>query len=175
MDEKDAVILDNFFPLPSKVIIRKGSINWATGLGSQVESLMGYKPQTGTAALFAAAGTSFYNVTATGAVGAAVVTGLTNARWQHVNMATSGGNFLMAVNGSDKLRGWNGAAWWTDGDGTHDITGVDTATCIGIALFKRRMWLIQKNTRACGICRWIPLPGQLPSSISARSSPAAAS
>jgi hypothetical protein len=79
-------------------------------------------------------------------VGAAVVTGLTNARWQHVNMATSGGNFLMAVNGSDKLRGWNGAAWWTDGDGTHDITGVDTATCIGIALFKRRLWLIQSGT-----------------------------
>jgi hypothetical protein len=146
MDEKDAVILDNFFPLPSKVIIRKGSSSWATGLASQVESLMGYKPQTGTAALFAAAGTSFFNVTATGAVGAAVVTGLTNARWQHVNMATSGGNFLMAVNGADKLRGWNGAAWWTDGDGTHDITGVDTATCISIALFKRRMWLIQKNS-----------------------------
>ncbi len=146
MDEEDAVILDNFFPLPSKVIIRKGSINWVTGLGNQVESLMGYKPQTGTAALFGASGTSFFNVTSTGVVGAAVVTGLTNARWQHVNMSTSGGNFLMAVNGSDKLRGWDGSAWWTDGDGAHDITGVDTATCIGIALFKRRVWLIQKST-----------------------------
>lgn len=146
MDPKDAVILDNFFPLPSKVIIRKGEINWVTGLGNQVESLMGYKPQTGTAALFGASGTSFFNVTSTGAVGAAVVTGLTNARWQHVNMATAGGNFLMAVNGADKLRGWNGATWWIDGDGSHDITGVDTATCISVALFKRRLWLIQNNT-----------------------------
>ncbi len=146
MDAKDAVILDNFFPLPSKVIIRKGSTNWATGMVTEVESLMGYKPQSGTPALFGAAGSSFFNVTSTGAVGAAVVTGLTNARWQHVNMATPGGNFLMAVNGADKLRGWNGTTWWTDGDGTHDITGVDSATCIGIALFKRRLWLVQNST-----------------------------
>ncbi len=146
MDEEDAVILDNFFPLPSKVIIRKGEINWVTGIGNQVESLMGYRPQTGTAALFAAAGTSFYNVTNTGSVGAAVVTGLTNARWQHVNTATSGGNFMMTVNGSDKLRGWDGSAWWTDGDGSHDITGLDTAACIDIGLFKRRVWLIKKNS-----------------------------
>lgn len=146
MDAKDAVILDNFFPLPAKVIIRKGSSAWSTGLGNQVESLMGYKPQTGSPALFAAAGTSFYNVSASGAVGAAVRTGLTNARWQHANMATSGGSFLMAVNGSDKLRGWDGTNWWADGDGAHDIANVDSATCIGICLFKRRMWLIQKNT-----------------------------
>lgn len=143
MPEADAVILDNFWPKPSKVVLRKGSTSWSTGLGNQVESLMGYKPQMGTSALFAAAGSSFYNVSASGAVGAAVVTGLTNSRWQHVNMATTGGSFLMAVNGSDKLRGWNGTAWWTDGDGTHDITGIDTATCIGIGIFKRRLWLIE--------------------------------
>lgn len=146
MDEKDAVIMDNLFPLPSKVIIRRGALAWSTSIGSAVESLMGYNPKSGTASLFAAAGTSFYNVTSTGSVGAAVVTGLTNARWQRVNMSTGGGNFLMAVNGSDKLRGWDGSAWWIDGDGAHDITGVDTAQCIGIELFKRRVWLIQKNT-----------------------------
>lgn len=377
MDPADAVILDNFFPLPSKVIIRKGSAEWVTGIGFAVESLMGYKPQTGTPALFAAAGTSFYNASASGAIGpvgdpsfpsvslllhcdgvngattftdsssnvhtvtaggtantdtsdkkfgtasgkfqgigvstayvhvathasfvfgsgdftlecwckpdgtlapasnvpflaktdgshfapwlfrydgtnfkffsssagasydiangtaigtptggwdhiavtrsgntwstyingartatfsssssvfaladdvyiggstapnqgaglwmddvritkgvarytgasytvptaafpnltgSAVVTGLTNARWQHINMSNAGGNFLMAVNGSDKLRGWDGTTWWADGDGSHDITGVDTATCIHIALFKRRVWFVQKST-----------------------------
>lgn len=143
MDEKDAVILKNFWPLPSKVMLRRGSPLWVSGIGSAVESLMGYAPKTGTSALFAAAGTSFYNVTSTGTVGAAVVTSLTNARWQHVNVSNSGGNFLMAVNGADKLRGWNGSAWWADGDGTHDITGVDTATVIGITLFKRRVWFVK--------------------------------
>lgn len=146
MAENYAVILDNFWCLPSKVVLRNGCSSWATGLAAQVESIMGYRPATGTPLLFAAAGTSFFNSTSTGAVGAAVVTGLTNARWQHVNMATSGGNFLMAVNGADKLRGWDGSAWWTDGGGLHDITGVDTATCIDINLFKRRMWLIKGNS-----------------------------
>lgn len=79
-------------------------------------------------------------------VGPKVQVLLTNARWSHVNIATSGGNFLMAVNGADKLRGWSGTAWWTDGDGAHDITGVDTATCISACLFKRRVWLIVKNS-----------------------------
>lgn len=85
-------------------------------------------------------------MTSSGAVGAAVVSGLTNAKFQHVNMSTSGGSFIMAVNGADKLRGWDGSAWWTDGDGAHDITGVDTATCINIQIFKRRMWLIPINS-----------------------------
>ena len=146
MPTEDAVLMDNFWPQPSKVILRKGMDNWVTGFPSQVETLMAYNPQSGTNKLFAASATSFYDATSTGAVGAAVVTGLNNARWQHINMATSGGSFLMAVNGADKLRGYDGSAWWTDGDGSHDITGVDSATCIGIATFKRRMWLIKKNT-----------------------------
>lgn len=363
MDPKFAVIMDNFFPQPAKVIIRKGSTEWATGLTSAVETLMGYKPSTGTAALFAGAGAYIYNVTLTGAVvtnyssfpgasgdyihspdsaavsvtgdldlrayiaatdwtptgvqtiiskstdsgdqrsyrlfldttgklglltsvdgtatistlstvaptiangvglwvratvdvddgavgnavsfytatasdtpptswtqlgttvtnagttaifdstallelgshtagtllrfigkiwqtlvysgiggvlkahfnandgvpgdtsitssvtaevytvagavtvvGPRVVDGLTNARWQHINIATSGGNFLMAVNGADKLRGWDGTNWWADGDGAHDITGVDTATCISVEIFKRRVWLIENNS-----------------------------
>jgi len=145
MDEKDAVTLENFWPLPSDVMLRKGHSQFATGLGSQVQSLMGYN--SGTASkLFAAAGTSFYDVSAGGAVGAASVTGLTNAWWESVNVSTAGGNFMLCVNGSDKLRGYTGSAWYADGDGTHDITGVDTATCIQINLFKYRIWLIQKDT-----------------------------
>ena len=146
MDEKDAVILKNFWPLPSKVMLRRGSPLWVSGIGSAVESLMGYAPKSGTAALFGAAGTAFYNVTSTGTVGAAVVSSLTNARWQHVNVSNSGGNFLMAVNGADKLRGWDGSSWWVDGDASHDITGVDTATCNFITLFKRRVWLVKAST-----------------------------
>lgn len=145
MDEKDAIKLENFWPFPYDVMVRKGYTQHTTGLPGQVESLMTYSNPT-TQTLFAACGTGFYNVGAGGAVGAAVVTGLTNARWQHVNVATSGGNFLLAVNGLDKLRGWNGTAWWADGDGTHDITGVNTANCYNITLFKNRVWLIEKNS-----------------------------
>lgn len=145
MEATDAVTLTNFWPLPYAVMIRMGHTQHVTGITGQVESLMPYA--SGTAqSLFAAAGSSFYDVTNSGAVGAAVVTGLSNARWQHVNVSTAGGSFLLTVNGANKLRGYNGTAWWTDGDGTHDITGVDTATCNNINLFKNRVWLVQEAT-----------------------------
>jgi hypothetical protein len=145
MPPEDAVTLDNFFPTPTSVNLRNGHTQWCTGLPHHVESLMPYRSATAQK-MFAASGTAFYDATSQGAVGAAVVSGLTNARWQHVNVGTPGGQFLLAVNGADKLRGYNGTAWWTDGDGTHDITGVDTSTCISINLFKNRVYLIPSNS-----------------------------
>ncbi len=146
MPPQDSVIQINYFSQPSKVVLRSGEITWSTGLGAQVQTLMGYKPQNGTSALFAAAGTKFFNVTASGAVGAAVVTALINAQWQHTNITTAGGSYLMCVNGADKLRGWDGSAWWKDGDGAHDITGLDTSTCTQILLQMKRLWLIVPTT-----------------------------
>lgn len=145
MSQHDAITLENFFPTPTDVMLRKGYTQFCTGITGQVETLMNYSSPTAQT-LFAIAGTSIYNVTAGGAVGAAVVTGLTNARFEYINISTSGGNFMMCVNGADKLRGWNGTAWWTDGDGTHDITGIDTATCSHIQLFKTRVWLVEENS-----------------------------
>lgn len=146
MAPTDAVVLENWFPTTTDVMVRYGYTEFATGMGSQVETLMNY---TGGAAdsLFAfTSNGNVYNVTSGGAVGAAVVTGLTNGRWDTQNIATSGGNFVMGVNGADKLRGYNGTTWWTDGDGTHDITGFDTATATNITLFKNRIWFIEENT-----------------------------
>ena len=145
MKPTDAVYLQNFYPTPSDVMLRKGYTSFATGFTGQVETLMPYS--SGTAdKLFAANGTSIYNITAGGAIGAAVVSTLSNARHQYANITTAGGSFMMSVNGADKLNGYNGTTWWKDGDGTHDITGVDTATCIHINLFKHRIWLTQKDT-----------------------------
>lgn len=52
----------------------------------------------------------------------------------------------MMVNGADKLRRYTGSAWQVDGDGSGDITGIDTATCAHINNFKNRVWLIEKNS-----------------------------
>lgn len=145
MAPADAVTLINFWPRTSDVQIRKGYTKSATGFSTQVESLMAYSGAA-TSKLFAAEGSSIYNITTPGAIGAADVTGLTSSRFEYVNVATSGGNFMLAVNGSDKLRGYNGTSWWIDGDGTHDITGVDTSTCTYISTHKTRVWMIQANT-----------------------------
>jgi hypothetical protein len=145
MDPSDAVSMVNWFPQTSDVQLRKGYSQFATGISGQVETIFSYAGASSNK-MFAFAGTSAYETTAGGAVGAAVLTGLTNARWQYINVSTSGGNFLLSVNGADKLRGYDGTNWYTDGDGSHDITGVNTANCININLFKNRVWFIEKNT-----------------------------
>lgn len=145
MSPTDAVSLDNFWPLPYDVMVRQGYTQSSTGLVNQVNSLLVYAGGS-TQEMFAAAGSSIFDVTAGGAVGAAVVTGLSNTKIEYANISTAGGNFMLGVNGADKLGGYNGSTWWVDGDGTHNITGLDTATCTTVNLFKNRVWFTQANT-----------------------------
>mgnify|MGYP003655225184 CR=1 FL=1 len=145
MDEQFAVTLENWFPTPTSVDIRNGMSAHVTGLGAITETLAEYNNTT-TKKIFAGAGTAYYDVTSAGAVGGSVISGLTNVRHQHINMSNSGGHFLMMVNGADKLRGYDGTNWWVDGDGAHDISGLNTNTAIHINTFKRRVWLVEKNS-----------------------------
>ena len=70
-----------------------------------INTLASYSPPTGTPRLFAAVGANIYDASAGGVVGAAVVSGRTSDKWQHTNFGTAGGNFLILVNGADKLQG----------------------------------------------------------------------
>ena len=97
--------------------------------------------------LFAVSDGNIYEATNPGAIGAAAVSGLSNSRFQYTNITTAGGSYLMAVNGADKLRTFDGTNWHTDGDGSpYDITNIDTATVSNITLFKNRIWLTTNNT-----------------------------
>ena len=143
---EDAVTLQNWWPGTNSVVLRYGYSKYATGMTGQVETVMAYSSGT-LDKLFACVGTSVYNVTSGGAVGSADLTGLTNARWQYVNFTTTGGSYLMMVNGADKLRVYKDTTWYKDGDGApYDITGVNTASCSNITVFKNRIWLIQDQT-----------------------------
>lgn len=151
MDELDAVTMDNWVPGTSDVYLRPGREVWCTGLGDQVETLIDYVSPTAEE-LWAIAGGDLFDCSTAGAVTAyatAPVPTITNNRFQYVNMQSSGGVYVvMAVNGTDKLIGYNGTIWNQDGDAstTYDITGVNTANCIGINVHKFRVWLIQENT-----------------------------
>ncbi|HEY6019678.1 MAG TPA: hypothetical protein VIY48_07185, partial [Candidatus Paceibacterota bacterium] len=147
MPSKDAVILDNFFCLPTSVTVRNGMTQHVTGLPSTVESLMVYEGAS--TKMFAASGTAFYDVTSAGAVGAAVVSGLTNARWNHVNFGNTGGRHFYACNGVDKPRYYDGTTWVAvDGASTPAITGVTTTSLKNPAIWKRRLWFIESGTLA---------------------------
>ena len=135
MPPENAVILDNWLPTTDRVKLRKGHTEHATGLGATVESMLGHTSLTGAAKIFGAAGSNIYDVTSSGAVGAAAVTGLTNARFQHVQMGTSGGQFSLGVNGADGVHTYNGSAW-----STSSITGPTTANLVWINVHQRRLW-----------------------------------
>jgi|2_EtaG_2_1085320.scaffolds.fasta_scaffold00713_7 hypothetical protein len=148
MKEGYAAETDNWFGNTTDVRVRKGYSEHVTGIGQQVESLMPYNAQDGTQTLFAAANDSFYNVTSAGAVGAAVVGSLTNARWQYVNFTNSAGNsYLCCFNGTDAPRYWDNSNWITITDAsTPAITGVTTTDIVNATIFKRRMYLILNNS-----------------------------
>ena len=109
MNPLDAVVLNNFYPTPSQIQLRKGYTKYATGISGQVDTLMQYSGGS-TSKFFAAAGSTIYDVSTTGAA-TSVVTGQGSDRWQYVNVSTAGGNFLTAVNGTDAALIYDGTTW----------------------------------------------------------------
>lgn len=142
MDEKDAVILTNFFPSTTTVNLRGGFSKWSTGYGGQVETVLAYSGST-TNKLFGIAAGSVYDASAGGAVGAAAISGLNNSRWQYINIATPGGNFIEMCNGADNVYTFDGTTWTDRGAA---ITGVTSSNLVNINLHKNRVWFVETGT-----------------------------
>lgn len=147
MPQTDAVTLDNWFPGTTDLQARKGATSHATGLTTQVQTLMAYAGGA-TEKFFAVnAGGSIFDVTAAGAVGAAAVTGLSNGIFHYINVTTAGGSYLAAVNGANYTQYFTGSAWAKDTDGApYNVTGFDTRTAQTIHMHKGRIWYAKKNT-----------------------------
>lgn len=145
MPTEDAAQLTNWWPGTTSVYLRFGNSEHSTGLGTAVQTLMTYSGLSSNKMFGVTSGGDIYETTSSGAVGAAAVTGLTNGKMEYTQITTAGGSFLMGVNGADKLQYYDGTTWSIDG-GTYTITGVDTATCKNINLFKNRIWLIKEDT-----------------------------
>lgn len=140
-----ATTLDNWIPRPHRVEVRKGAIDHATGLDEPIETLMAYRPASGSGKLFAATVDGIYDVTVGGMIGA-VASAATGARWSHVNFATSAGQFLCAVNGVDDYRYYNGSTWSTVATFTFGGGTLDTNTLIGIVAHQSRLYFITKDS-----------------------------
>ena len=110
MSPLDAVTLTNMYPTPSDVQLRYGYSQYSTGITGQVYSLMNYSAPT-TEKLFAVANGVIYDSTAQTAA-TSVFTGLTNSKFQHINISNAGGHFLVACNGSDPTMIYDGSLWF---------------------------------------------------------------
>lgn len=140
MAADDAVGLVNVFPEANYVAVRKGFAPWATDMADPVQTLMVWNGLTGSDKLFAVAGTSIWDATASGAA-TEEVTALANAKFQWTTMQNSGGLWLVAVNGADDVQLYDGSAW-----STAVITGVSADTLINLCSFKRRLWFVQEDS-----------------------------
>ncbi len=141
MPPERAIVLDNWFCQPGYVELRKGFVEHCdTGETAAVESLMAYHGQSLTDdALFAASNDTIYDVTTD--TPSADVTGLSNARWQHVNFTTTGGHFLWCCNGTDTPRYFDGSAW-----SSVVITGIAEEDIINVNVHKNRLWFVLRDS-----------------------------
>jgi len=142
MPPKNAIKLENWFPSTDKVFVRRGYTSHATGMPGAVETLIPYVPTTGNGKLFAASGGNIYDVTHPGAVGAAVVSGMTNARWQYEEIGTAAGQFVVCVNGANTPLVYDGTTWGT----TPAITGPTVNNLIWANTHQRRLWVGEKDS-----------------------------
>ena len=152
MSPNEAVVIDNWFCLPTELQVRKGYTEWATGISGNAQSFINYSPASGAIKFFAAADNAgsckIYDVSSFGAVGAAKVSGLTSAKFRSVQFANSGGHFTLAINESDPLQLYDGTNWYsvTGVSTPYAITGVSTSNLNDVILHKRRIWFAEKNT-----------------------------
>lgn len=146
MDPLNAVTLDNWFPQPGFVELRKGfdlhvSIDGPT-VTDPVETLMVYQGPD-SQSLWAGMDESIWNVTTEGSLGTEVATvgPFQNVRFQWVNFTTSGGEFLWACNGEDDPVYYDGTNW---ADTT--ITGITPGDVINVCVHRGRLWLTLKDS-----------------------------
>jgi hypothetical protein len=138
-----ASILENFFPTTRGIRPRGGSLRHAT-ITAGVKSLMVWRSGA-SERLFGTDATKIYDITSPASPTVeppAAVSGLASGIFSSVMFAGTGGDFLVAVNGTDDRRLFDGAAWTT----SPAITGVSSSSLSHVWVFKNRLFFVQKNT-----------------------------
>lgn len=147
MPEDRAILLDNWFPQPGYVEVRRGFDQFATGMGSStVETLMVYNGNTSaTTKLFACANANIYDITS--GTPSASVSSLSNNRWQYTNFTTPAGKYLWCCNGADAPRTFDGTSWATPSLTVSTFTANDI---VQVVPHKKRLWVVFNNSTVAG-------------------------
>lgn len=153
MRNEYAIILENWWVEPSRLVTRRGCEAWATGFDAPVETIFDYASLDGSYQMFAAAGGNIYDITEKNPVEDPVVTNQGSARYSVVNASTPAtppaGSFLFLFNGVDDALLYDGAEWKSiDDESTPAIEGVATSEIISGMVFKGRLYMVQKDSLA---------------------------
>jgi hypothetical protein len=139
--EKDAFRLENWVPRGTSVDTRGGSLTYATGIGGAVESVEVYTGGTTPKMLAFGAG-GIYNVTAGGAVGAALLASRVSNKVTTAMFSNAGSQFLLIYSGADQPLSYDGTT--LTGLAITGLTGSQNTLFSPVA-FKGRMFLAQVN------------------------------
>lgn len=134
MPALDAVVMDNFTPEESGVILRGGDSLFASGMSGAVEMLVEYVSPTDNQLLAASDG-NIYDITS--GTPSTLGTGFTNALWQTANYNA----FTFFANGEDTVQRYNGTTLANSA-----FTGVTLADLINVSSVRNRMWFVEKDT-----------------------------
>ncbi|MCA1859312.1 hypothetical protein LE191_04205 [Janthinobacterium sp. HSC-3S05] len=152
MQQQYAINLTNFLSTPQGVSVREGYRDYATGIEGYVNTLMPYNAvPPASDKLFAAAGTRIYNATQIGPASESI-TGLLSSQWSHINFTGTAGHYLIACNGVDAPRHWNGSNWvtWTYNASPTtpgQIGGIsDPVRFESVISHQKRLWFVEKNS-----------------------------
>jgi len=142
MDEKAAVILDNWFPEAEDIRVRRGSFEFADlPTDDPVRTIAVYE-SGGITTVFAGQGEYVYDVTAGGSITTPAITGQNSDYYISTNFATEGdGSVLYLVNGVDDPQYYDGSVWASPA-----ITGATASTFSYVFQYKFRLFFIENGT-----------------------------
>jgi hypothetical protein len=178
MDPSYGLSIQNFIATNQGLAVREGYRKWATGLPTAVTSFLPYHARSGLKSkLFAVSGSGIYDVTNGGAVGAPVVSGLSaaNPYWQSVvqTYTTANSGILIAVNGSDAPRAYDGTGWTTCSQVTspagvgqfaqtdNNGNAVNISSFSDVLLHQQRLWFVGTNSTKAYYCDIAQVGGAL--------------
>lgn len=150
MDPMFALDMTNLFPNDRGCVTRNGYREWVTGLSDNARTLMAYNSFSGGDLLFAATDGGIFDVSSSGVAGASV-SSLTNGYMSYVNFANIAGQYLVAVNGIDAGKLYDGSSWI---DFTTvvtplnpgEVSGADMADMTYVHAYKNRLWFVETNS-----------------------------
>lgn len=151
MDPASALVCLNWFPGQSSLEVRPGYRKHTSGFTGNVKTLMCYSSANAQDTLFAATDLGIFDITLPGTPGTNLKA-LTNGRMSYTNYANISGNYLVAVNGVDKAKLYNGTTWvdyttvLDTPDTPSEIKGIDTEKFIYVHSFKKRLWFVERSS-----------------------------
>ena len=144
-----ALVLENWFPTSTGIRTRRGIRKHATldGTGA-VGAVMPYEG-SGISNLFASNDAGIYDITTvadpdTPITAESGIGTVTSGDFSYIQFATSGGEFLICVNGANSHKVFDGTNW---AENSPAITGTTSSNWSHVWSHQRRVWGVVKNSQ----------------------------